>query len=212
MPDRPVRQVSWFTVDRPALVLGSTQPSTVVDSERAARAGFEVVRRRSGGGAVLLVPGDVWWVDIVVPSDDPLWSDDVGRSFHWLGEVWASVVGDLGAGTAEVHRSGLRKSLWSPLVCFAGLGPGEVTVDGRKVVGMAQRRSRLGARFQCALLGRWDPTALIDVLVLAAAERQRAAHDLADVAIGIHPLRSPVGQSEDAAALIERSLLARLPL
>ena len=61
-----------------ALVLGSTQPGTSVDSARAARAGIEVVRRRSGGGAVLVGPGDPVWIDVWLPRGDPLWHDDVG--------------------------------------------------------------------------------------------------------------------------------------
>ena len=55
-------------------------------------------------------------------------------------------------------------------VCFAGLGPGEVTVDGRKVVGISQRRTRAWARFQCAALGRWDPAALAELLVGVPAD------------------------------------------
>ena len=54
---------------------------------------------------------------------------------------------------------------WSSLVCFGGVGAGEVTVDGRKVVGLAQRRTRHGAWFHGACVlplgpdrrcsGRW---------------------------------------------------------
>ena len=49
-------------------------------------------------------------------------------------------------------------------MCFAGLGPGEVTVDGRKVVGISQRRTRAAARFQCVVLERWDPDAVVALL------------------------------------------------
>jgi hypothetical protein len=41
-------------------------------------------------------------------------------------------------------------------VCFAGLAAGEVIVDGAKVVGISQRRTRAGARFQCSVPLRWD--------------------------------------------------------
>ena len=37
-------------VDRPALVLGSTQPAESVDREALAASGFELARRRSGEG------------------------------------------------------------------------------------------------------------------------------------------------------------------
>ena len=53
---------------------------------------------------------------------------------------------------------------WCPLVCFAGLGPGEVLRDGDKLVGISQRRSRAGARFQCAVHIRWSPSVLVALL------------------------------------------------
>jgi len=129
------RSVWVHDVDRAALVLGSSQRDGVVDVEAAQRAEVDVVRRRSGGGAVLLVPGDVVWVDVIVPVGDPLWDADVGRSMWWLGDVWNTVVG----GDTDVHRGPLQTNEWSSLVCFAGLGPGEVTVAGRKAVGLSQR-------------------------------------------------------------------------
>jgi hypothetical protein len=86
------------------------------------------------------------------------------------------------------------RSPWTPMVCFAGLGPGEVTVDGAKVVGISQRRTRVGALFQCAVpllgpgggpLGPWDPGGLVDVLALTAPERERAPAELAGVAVAV---------------------------
>lgn len=173
------RQVWVQHVDRPALVLGSTQPDDLVDTEAAARAGVEVVRRRSGGGAVLVEPGGTVWVDVVVPPGDPLWDDDVGRAAHWVGEAWVAALAVCGVAGATVHRGGLVTTPWSRQVCFAGLGPGEVVVDGRKVVGVAQRRTRHGARFQVAALLRWEPEALVGLLRLDGGDREAAVADLA---------------------------------
>ncbi len=185
LPHPPRRAVWWFEVDRPALVLGSTQPEHVVDRRAAAAAGVEVVRRRSGGGAVWLAPGAVTWVDVVVPSSDPLWEPDVTRSSRWLGETWVRALTSLGVAGSEVHRGPMVDSEWSKLVCFAGLAPGEVTVAGRKVVGVSQRRTRAAARFQCAVLHRWDPAELLDHLDLGDPERAKALEDLGPVAAGV---------------------------
>jgi lipoate-protein ligase A len=161
----PRRQVLVMRPDRPALVLGSTQPDGDADHEAAGRLGIDVVRRRSGGAAVLVEPDALVWVDVVVPRDDPLWDDDVGRASHWLGEAWAEAIAALsgggdgagaGTGAALVHRGGMQRSELSPVVCFAGLGPGEVTLEGRKVVGLSQRRTRALARFQTSVPLRWD--------------------------------------------------------
>ena len=46
------------------------------------------------------------------------------------------------------------------------LRPGEVVApDGAKLVGISQRRTRVAARFQCAVHRRWDPARLVDALV-----------------------------------------------
>lgn len=146
----------------PALVLGSTQRDPAI-VERAGAAGLDVVRRRSGGGAVMVVPGELVWIDVIVPAGDRRWDADVGRSFHWLGEVWCDALATLGV-EGRVHRGAMITSDLSPTVCFAGLGPGEVFVGNRKVVGISQRRVRTAARFQSAALLGWDPAPYVEVL------------------------------------------------
>jgi lipoate-protein ligase A len=180
--DLPHERTIWiFQIEQPALVLGSSQAMVDVS-------GIELVRRRSGGGAVYVAPGGTLWVDVVVPRGDELWDDDVGRATHWLGDAWATAIGD----GALVHRGGMVHNEWSDLVCFAGLGPGEVTVDGRKVVGISQRRTRRAARFQCVAYERWDPQPLVDLLHLDVP--------LDGVGAGVGPLGG-----------VEAALIAALP-
>lgn len=156
-PDHFARRINLCRVSGPAVVLGSTQPESSLDAERARSLGLEVARRRSGGGAVVVRPGAVLWITVDLPAGDPLWHDDLGRSFLWLGEVWAAALAAAGAEAPEVHRDAPVRTEWSPTLCFAGLGGGEVKVAGRKAVGLAQRRVREGAMFHCAALLEWDP-------------------------------------------------------
>jgi hypothetical protein len=120
---------------------------------------------------VLLEPGAVLWVDIELPRGDPRWHDDVGRAAWWVGEAFAAALG-----RGEVHRGALERGRWGELVCFAGLGPGEVTIDGAKAVGISQRRTRAGARFQCALPRRWDPARLAALLAVPVELDDVAVH------------------------------------
>ncbi|MCU1496535.1 MAG: hypothetical protein JWM47_488 [Acidimicrobiales bacterium] len=203
IPDDAERALWWFEVSAPAIALGSTQSPEVVDAEAAAAAGVEVVRRRSGGGAVWLEAGATTWVDVILPAGDPHWVDDVGRAAIWLGQVWVAALQDLGIGGARAHEGPLVRTEHSGLVCFAGLAPGEVTLGSAKVVGISQRRTRAGARFQCAVLHHWDPRPLVDVLALAAEERDRLAADLVPVATGIGPV---------APGAVVTALLTRLHL
>ena len=203
LPTGDTRELWWFEVEQPTLVLGSTQREDVVDRAAVDAGGVDVVRRRSGGAAVLLVPGQTTWIDLVIPRGDPLWDDDVGRAAHWVGETWRAALGALGVSGAMVHLGGLERRPWSDLVCFAGLGPGEVTVGAAKVVGIAQRRTRAGARFQCALLHRWAPADLAGLLAMDADRRATLAADLGAAALGLDV------DPADAVDALQRSLATR---
>ena len=194
-PEPAVRTVWVVEVTQAAVVLGSTQPESVVAP------GVNAVRRRSGGGAVLVEPGGLLWVDVLVPAGDPLWEHDVGRAFAWLGRAWVAALADGGASGAEAHEGPLVTNAWSRLVCFAGLGPGEATLDGAKVVGICQRRTRAGTLFQCAALLDWQPRRLLDRLLLDDDERDRGTQELAGAARGL---------ATDPSRLVD-SFLGRLP-
>jgi lipoate-protein ligase A len=194
LPEPVTRLVRRCEATSPAVVLGSTQP----EPPSAAAGSLPVVRRRTGGGAVLVEPGRLLWVDVVVPADDPCWDDDVARAFHWLGAVWVAALGDVGV-DAVAHEGTFCTTPWSRQVCFAGLGSGEVSrADGPKVVGIAQRRTRAGALFQCAALLAWDPVPLVARLGLPAT----AVADLAPVAAAV--------EGVDPGVLFEH-FVARLP-
>lgn len=158
--DEPAREVSRLAricaVDRPGLVLGSAQKADITDEHRTASASIEVVRRRSGGGAVLMWPGSQVWADFFVAPTDPLWHDDVTLASGWVGRLWSSVVAEFVTAPCSVHAGRLVADRWGTLVCFASKGPGEVSVDGRKVVGVSQRRTRDRVRIQTAARLRPD--------------------------------------------------------
>ena len=191
---RPRREVWIMRPTAGAVVLGSGQRPDVVDSAAARRRNLTVLRRRSGGGVVLVTPDDLLWVDVLVPRDDPLWHPDAGRAFLWLGHLWRRALAGLGI-AAAVHEARYAAGSWGSLVCFAGRGPGEVFVAGRKVVGLSQRRSRAGARFQCGMLRGWEPATLAGLLALPGERRDVLERDLAGCAEG---LEVPAGRMLDA--------------
>ncbi len=182
LPD-PVRATIWWhDVTAPAIALGSSQADTIIDRVACARAGVEVVRRRSGGGAVLLVPDEVVWLDVVVPRrpaggrgessrPDPgrgaLHLDDVRASMCWIGAHLRDAIVAAAPGLEGrlgVHTGGLDATAWSSTICFDGLGPGEVVFDGAKLVGLSQRLTRDAARFQACWHTVYDPDALVELL------------------------------------------------
>jgi lipoate---protein ligase len=145
---RDSRIVAVCDITDPAtIVLGSSQPEPELDPDETERTGAVVARRSSGGGAVYVAPAAQVWVDVWIPKGDPLWVDDVIDSSAWLGRAWLDALTVVGAGGLEVHRGRLEKGGWGEVVCFASIGPGEVSAGGRKLVGLAQRRTRDGALF-----------------------------------------------------------------
>lgn len=181
LPDDIEPSVWFLEVESPALVIGSAQPIEHIDVSACERAGVDVVRRRSGGGAVLLEPNDVLWADVLIPVGHALWTDDVSSSAWWLGEVWRRALGSLGMTHTTVHRGPMRDTTWSKHVCFAGIGGGEVVVGDRKVVGISQRRTRAGARMQCALYRDWRAEAHVGLFMQPGP----TVLDLQDLAVAV---------------------------
>ncbi len=177
-----------------AIVLASTQSVSALDHTAVARAGLSVVRRRSGGGAVVVRPGQMSWLDIEIPRDDPLWHDDVVEAARWVGERCAAAFETLAVRDVAVNAH-MRRTPWTPLVCFAGLGPGEVTISGHKVLGVSQRRTREGARFQVSVLHEWDPVEMASLFDLSPGDRGELVG-----ALGEATSVSPV----DSASLLPR--------
>ena len=130
-----------------------------------------------------------------MPRDDPLWHPDVGRAFLWLGRAWQRALAACGI-AGDVHEGAYEAGRWGSLVCYAGRGPGEVFVAGRKVVGLSQRRSGTCARFQSGLLRRWNPSEVAGLCALPEPERAALARDLAGSAAGV-----PVAEDRMLAAL-----------
>ena len=158
-----------------ALVLGSVQRFDVVDRAALAAHGIDVARRRSGGGAVLVVPDGIVWFDVVVAGDDPRFapaSGDVTKSMRWIGGHILTALGALGVDDIAMHDGPMTCSDWCRLICFAGTATGEITLEGRKLVGISQRRSRQGSRFQCAVHTEWSPDLMV---ALVAAPRPTVA-------------------------------------
>ena len=182
--DPKTRAVARCRPTASAVVLGSTQPSAAVDPRAALT--VDVVRRRSGGGAVFVSPDDPVWLDVWVPAGDELWDSDVTRAFDWLGATWVAALDRMGLRELAVQGAGPGPSTrWATLVCFGGVSSGEVTIGGRKVVGLSQRRARAGSWFHSACVLHWDAEVLLGALALSEEERTAASGDLAAAVTGV---------------------------
>jgi lipoate-protein ligase A len=136
-------------IERPLLVFGSSQSLDVLSDAASEKVGLR--RRKGGGGLVLLQPEDVW-VDWWIPANDEHWSKDVRESSVRAGVLWHDVLTPRVSLPVTVHRGSLEGERAHRVVCFAGKGPGEVFVAGRKAVGVTQWRVREGSFLSTVLL------------------------------------------------------------
>jgi lipoate-protein ligase A len=162
LADRPSVVVLMEPTDR-AIVLGSSQPDSLIYREAAVAAGFAVARRRSGGGIVVTGRDDAVWVDVLLAPRHHRTRADVDRAAVEVGSAWRdallslSDVGSAEDSGLEVHSGASLHRDAGRILCFGGLGSGEVSLRGAKLVGISQRRARWGARFQCQVQLRWAP-------------------------------------------------------
>jgi lipoate---protein ligase len=184
----PKRHAEVRLVDHPTVVLGSTQSKDIVNAPRASAVNAEVVRRRGGGGAVLLHPDDHLWIEAWIPRDDPLWDADVAAAATWVGDWWKAALSSLGARGSQVHEGRAVPGEHGALVCFSGKGPGELFKEDRKVMGLSQWRGREGALFHTCAYTHWDPRPLVDLLEVDPALKQTLVRDLAEAAIGVEDI------------------------
>lgn len=127
---------------QPAVVLGRSQRALLASLDTGRH---RIIDRAAGGGAVLVGP---WMLgaSVALPLAHPLVAGgSVALSYRWLGELFVAALAEHGVAAVSLPRAQTWKApqdlAWA---CFAGMSPWEVAVDGRKLVGFAQRRSRHG--------------------------------------------------------------------
>jgi len=189
-----------------------------IDVPAALAMGVGLVRRATGGSAILHEGPDLEITySVAAAAGDFDGSADLLETYRWIGEGLLAGLRALGAPVEMVPAKPSDPSTM-PAFCFARTGSFELEVDGRKLVGSAQRRQgtaflqhgaiMLGAepgRLRRVFPGGRDPLAdmttletvlgrrpSFDETAAALAEGFRAAHGLTLV---------PGGLSEEEAAL-----------
>ncbi len=104
--------------------------------EEVERLGFKLVRRPTGGAALLHPQDDEITYSVVVSSNHPLYSMDVASSAARIAEGVAIAIRRLGL---EAGVRGMGEP-WSSSFCYVNPGSSDVMVGGRKISGSAQRR------------------------------------------------------------------------
>jgi lipoate-protein ligase A len=130
-----VRLYSW---DPPCLSLGRGQPDLDVDRDSVMSSGYDLVRRPTGGRAILHV--DELTYAVIAPETEPRVSGGIVESYRRLSRGLVRGLQLLGVDHACAESRSEEKRCKGP-VCFEVPSDYEITARGRKLVGSAQMRS-----------------------------------------------------------------------
>lgn len=122
------------------LSLGYAQPSADADVARIQERGWELVRRPTGGRAIL--HGDELTYSVAIPINHPLAEGTVVESYRRISEALLCALQLLDISTTSEKQSKRTESLGP--VCFEVPSHYEITYNQRKLIGSAQVRRRTG--------------------------------------------------------------------
>lgn len=143
---RPVVRVYGW---RPACVsLGYAQPDSTVDASVARAEGVDIVRRPTGGGALLHDEDEVTYCVVLARASVP---SDMGLSYRLLSSGVVAALESFGLDASYVEGRGGTQDL-----CYLREEGISVAVAGRKISGGAQKRTRDAVLQHGTLLVRRD--------------------------------------------------------
>ncbi|HVO41217.1 MAG TPA: lipoate--protein ligase family protein [Aggregatilineales bacterium] len=143
------------------LSLGYAQHADEADFDRLRARGWDIVRRATGGRAILHT--DELTYSVALPEVHPLMEGSIVESYRRLSAALMRAVEHLGG---QVHSDRMQesKSTRGP-VCFEVPSHYEITANGKKLVGSAQVRRGGGALQHGTLPLTGDVSRICDSLV-----------------------------------------------
>jgi lipoyl(octanoyl) transferase len=169
---RPVlRLYAW---NPPCLSLGYAQPASDVDLTALRQRGWDIVRRPTGGRAILHT--DELTYAVISPHSEPRLAGGVLESYQRLSAALLSALHYLqvparSQAEAQVPPGADPKGP----VCFEVPSNYEITMNGRKLIGSAQARRKEGVLQHGSLPLYGDLRRITQALVFATAEERDTA-------------------------------------
>jgi len=181
-----LRLYAW----KPAcLSLGYAQPSGDVDLPRLQARGWELVRRPTGGRAVLHT--DELTYAVIAPLGDPRVAGTLLESYSRLAQALVRALDLLVLPVQIQEHAETPSGRNTNPVCFEVPSTYEITVGGKKLIGSAQARRKEGVLQHGSLPLTGDLTRILQVLAYPdetarsrAAERLLARATTVETALG----------------------------
>ncbi len=203
-----LRLYSW---DPPCLSLGHAQSYADVDLARLEERAWEVVRRATGGRAILHT--DELTYSVTGSAQEPALSGSILESYNKLAQALLHAVRDLGL-PVEIQEHVQEPAPFGQNlnpVCFEVPSTYEITVDGKKLIGSAQARRKEGVLQHGSLPLTGDLTCICKALTFKdESARARAAQRLLERATTVESVLGSRIDWETAAQAFVRGFEAQL--
>ncbi len=124
--------------DPPCLSLGYSQAYSDVDEDQLAANGWDLVRRPTGGRAILHT--DELTYAVIGPKSDPRLKGGLMNSYQVISRALFDALTRLGL-PVEVH-AGKNPEAHQQAVCFENPSDFEITAGEKKIIGSAQSRKK----------------------------------------------------------------------
>jgi lipoyl(octanoyl) transferase len=191
-----------YTWTPPCLSLGLAQPVSDVNLVYLAQSRWELVRRPTGGRAILHT--DEITYSVIGPLGDPRLSGTVIESYQKIGGALLKALNIIGL-EAEMAESAIDPNKKLSPVCFEVPSIYEMTVAGKKILGSAQARRRKSLLQHGSLPLFGDLTRITHCLVFEdETDRQKAAARLLEHATNVKIVTGKqIAWDEATSAFIE---------
>jgi lipoate-protein ligase A len=193
--------VRLFRWEPACLSLGYAQPTSDADQGRLDSHGWHLVRRMSGGRAILHT--DELTYSVALPMDHALVAGTIPESYRRLSMALLEALHEIGLDAHADKRPGLASAPVGP-VCFEVPSDYEITADGKKLIGSAQVRKHNGALQHGSIPLCGDVSRICEGLVFAdeTARRKARKRVLERATTLSDALRRSVSWDEAAQAVI----------
>ena len=166
-----LRLYAW---NPPCLSLGYAQPSSDVSTDALAARGWHLVRRPTGGRAILHT--DELTYAVIAPAENPVVEGSVLESYRRIARALLASLNQLSlpARADQTYPLPAGTERNGP-VCFEVPSNYEITVDGKKLIGSAQARRQGGVLQHGSLPLTGDLTRILQGLSFENEESRQAA-------------------------------------
>ena len=165
----------FYAWEPPCISLGVAQSYRDVDVERLRTAQWDLVRRSTGGRAILHT--DELTYAVIAPIDNPHVAGGVLGSYRHLSTGLVAGLQQMGMSVEIEPEKQLSEDERGNPVCFQAPSAYEISVKQRKLLGSAQVRRRYGILQHGTLPLKGDITRICEVLQFDSEEDRTLAAD-----------------------------------